>query len=69
MAKNVADEMTPFAFQDLLNNRHIIISDLNLQKISCNRRGLLTLNSLKEIVNIEGTISLYLYIICYLNQI
>lgn len=41
-------------FQQTLRSRHVIISDYNLPGIPCDRRGLTALNSLKELVNIEG---------------
>ena len=49
-----AQEMSPNLFQKLLRSKHIIIPDYNLPEISCDRRGLMSLNSLKEHVNIEG---------------
>ena len=47
-------QMTPQSFQEQLRSKHIIIADYNLPSISCDRRGLMTLNSLKALVNIEG---------------
>ena len=49
--------MTTSNFQNILRSRHIIIDSLNLDYIPCNRGGLMTLNSLKEIVNLEGKFS------------
>lgn len=42
------------AFQIILRSSHIIVKDMGLSSISCNRAGLMTLNCLKEIVDIEG---------------
>ena len=47
-------QMSPQSFQEGLHSKHIIIVDNNLPPISCNRYGLMTLNSLKEYVDIEG---------------
>lgn len=47
-------ELTTESFQILLRSSHIIITDMGLSEIPCNRMGLMTLNSLKEIVDIEG---------------
>jgi ribosomal protein S26 len=46
--------MVPRSFQQELRSKHIIIADFNLPRISCDRQGLMSLNSLKEVVNIEG---------------
>ena len=46
--------MSPRSFQEVLRSKHIIIADYNLPRVSCDRHGLLSLNSLKEVVNIEG---------------
>ena len=46
--------MTPQDFQSVLQTWHIIIPDFNLPSICCNHNGLMTLNSLKEIADIEG---------------
>ena len=51
-------QKSPQSFQDELRSKHIVIADNNLAPISCNRHGLMTLNSLKESVDIEGTLSL-----------
>jgi hypothetical protein len=51
-------QMSPQSFQEELRSKHIIIAENNLPSISCDRRGLMTLNSLKEIVNIEGALLL-----------
>ena len=51
-------QMSPQSFQKELRSKHIIIADINLPPISCDRPGLMTLNSLKEIVNIEGALLL-----------
>jgi hypothetical protein len=48
-------QMSPQSFQKKLRSKHIIIADYNLPRISCDRRGLMSLNSLKEFVNIEST--------------
>ena len=48
-------QMSPQSFQEELRSKHIIIADNNLARVSCDRRGLMSLNSLKEFVNIEGT--------------
>ena len=49
-----AQEMSPQNFQKILRTHHIILDGTVLVDIPCNRRGLLTLNGLKEIVNMEG---------------
>jgi hypothetical protein len=49
-------EMSPQFFQGKLRSKHIIIADNKLPLVSCDRRGLLTLNSLKEFVKIEGAL-------------
>ena len=54
----VVQQMSPQSFQKKLRSSHIIIADNNLPLVSCDRRGLMTLNSLKEIVNIEGALLL-----------
>jgi hypothetical protein len=48
-------QMSPQTFQGELRSKHIIIANYNLPPVSCDRRGLTTLNSLKEIVDVEGT--------------
>jgi hypothetical protein len=52
-------QMSPQIFQAHLRSKHIVIVDYNPPSVSCDRRGLTTLNSLKEFVTIEGT-SLFL---------
>ena len=47
-------QMSPQSFQEGLRSKHIIIANNNLPPISCNRHGLMTLNSLKEYADIEG---------------
>jgi hypothetical protein len=47
-------DMTPCVFQEILRSKHIIVSDYNLPSITCDRRGLTSLNSVKEVVNMEG---------------
>lgn len=49
-----AQQMSPHNFQQILRTHHIIFDGTVLVDIPCNRRGLLSLNSLKEIVNMEG---------------
>jgi hypothetical protein len=49
-------EMSPQFFQRKLRSKYIIIADNKLPLVSCDRRGLLTLNSLKEFVKIEGAL-------------
>ena len=51
--------MSPRDFQKMLRFQHIVIADYNLPVISCDHRGSMTLNSLKEIVNPEGMSLLY----------
>ena len=56
ISRELAQQMSPRSFQEVLRSKHIIISDFNLPYISFDRRGLMSLNSLKEHVNIEGRI-------------
>lgn len=49
-------KMDPRTFQERLRGRHIVVTFLNLSIIPCDRGGLLTLNGLKEIVEMEGKI-------------
>jgi hypothetical protein len=51
-------DMSPQSFQIELRSKHIVIPDYNLSPISCDRRGIMSLNSLKDVVDIE---SIYLY--------
>lgn len=55
------EEMTTNTFQKLLLSYYIIIDNMGLTNIPCNRRGLMDLNSLKEIVNMEGKLYHNLY--------
>lgn len=48
------EEISTQMFQNELGLHHIIIQGSNLVEIPCNYRGLTSLNSLKEIVNMEG---------------
>jgi hypothetical protein len=50
----VSHQMSPCDFQEMLHSTHVIIVDYNLPVVSCDRRGLTTLNSLKEVVDLEG---------------
>lgn len=52
--REVTEDMSPRYFQQELRSKHIIITDCNLPRISCDRRGLMSLNSLKEVVSVEG---------------
>lgn len=54
IAYETVQQMSPQSFQEKLRSRHIVIIDNNISHISCDRRGLISLNSLKEVVNIEG---------------
>lgn len=54
ISRESAQQMSPRSFQELLRSKHIIIADYNLPSIPCDRNGLMSLNSLKETVNIEG---------------
>lgn len=54
ITKEKVGVLDPRIFQEFLRARHIIIVDIDLPLIPCNRRGLLTLNGLKEIVKMEG---------------
>ena len=47
-------QMSPQTFQKGLRTKHIIIPGYNLPRVSCDRGGLMSLNSLKEYVDIEG---------------
>lgn len=55
----VVQQMSPQSFQKKLRSKHIFVTDNNLSFVPCDRRGLMTLNSLKEIVNIEGALHLF----------
>jgi hypothetical protein len=55
ITRSVAQEMSPRSFQKMLRSNHIIITDYNLPSISCDRKGLTSINGLKELVNIEGS--------------
>jgi hypothetical protein len=46
--------MKPQLFQEELRSKHILVTDNRLPFISCDRRGLMAMNSLKEIVDFEG---------------
>jgi hypothetical protein len=61
--RNDAQEMSPHSFQKMLRSKHIVIADYNLPYISCDRKGLTSINSLKELVNIEGN-----YHYCYYQK-
>lgn len=64
-------KLEPRIFQEFLRVRHIIIVDVDLPHIPCNRRGLLTLNGLKEIVKTEGIKVSLIYqsiLICFLDH-
>jgi hypothetical protein len=49
-------EHTASTFQELLREHHIVIVNTNLSIILPDRRGLLSLNGIKEYANIEGII-------------
>jgi hypothetical protein len=55
----MVQQLSPQAFLNELRFKHIIIADYNLPHISFDRQGFMSLNSLKEFVNIEST-SLFL---------
>ena len=50
----------PGLFQTFLRARHIVVSDYDLPRIFCNRRGLLSLKGSKEVVLIEGIFFFFL---------
>jgi hypothetical protein len=54
ITRNIAQEMSPRSFQEMLRTNHVVIADYNLPYISCDRKGLTSINGLKERVNIEG---------------
>jgi hypothetical protein len=54
IGSDVVQQMLPQAFHTELRSMHIVIADNNHSHIECNRHGLMALNSLKELVNIEG---------------
>jgi hypothetical protein len=54
IGNEMIQQMSPQSFQGELRSKHIVIPDINLPPIPCDRRGLMTLNSLKELVEIEG---------------
>jgi hypothetical protein len=54
ITRSDVQEMSPRSFQKILRSKHIVIADYNLPYISCDRKGLTSINSLKELVNIEG---------------
>lgn len=55
ISREDAQQMSPQLFQETLRKKHILVADHNLPPIPCDRRGLASLNSMKELVNIEGT--------------
>lgn len=61
-------QMSPQSFQEELRSKHIVIADYILPHISCDRRGLTSLNSLKEVVNIEGILLSLAYIYIYIYR-
>jgi hypothetical protein len=54
VSRESAQQMSPHSFQKMLRSKQIVIADYNLPYVSCDRHGLMSLNSFKEIVNIEG---------------
>jgi hypothetical protein len=48
------EQMSPNSFQNVLRSRHIIIENTGLANVPCNRRGLMSLNGLKEVVKKEA---------------
>jgi hypothetical protein len=52
---DTVQEMLPQTFQEELRRKHIVVIAHKLTGILCDRRGLTSLNSLKEIVDIEGS--------------
>lgn len=51
--------MLPCDFQEILHSKHIIITNWNLQFVSCDCRGLMALNSMKELIVLEGILLVY----------
>ena len=64
IAYEAFQEMSPQAFQEELRRKHCIIADNNLPFVTCDHRGLMALNSLKEFVNIEGAPPLLFLFLC-----
>jgi hypothetical protein len=60
MNSSEVQTMDSRTFQEKLRGHHIVVTDVNLSQIPCNRRGFLTLNGLKEIVDMEGMIITFL---------
>jgi len=58
ITREQAQQMSIYSFQTLLRSKHVIIPDCDLPIIPCDRRGLTSLNGLKELVNIEGDLIL-----------
>jgi len=58
---NTIKTMSPHIFQEILHEHHILIPNYNLANIACDRYGLSSLNSLKEVCIMEG-ISIFIYL-------
>jgi hypothetical protein len=66
IGNELVQRMSPQSFQQELRKKHIIIADNGQPSISCDRAGLMTLNSLKELVKIEGKSPPFFIFIFYL---
>lgn len=60
-----AQNMGSRSFQKELRGHHIIVTNVHLSQIPCDRHGLLSLNGSKEIVDMEGIIATFIYSIIY----
>lgn len=54
VSREFAQQMSPHSFQEMLHSKQIVIANYNLPYVSCDRHGLMSLNSFKEVVNIKG---------------
>jgi hypothetical protein len=61
LESDIVQTMVSRAFQEKLWSHHVIITDVHLFWIACDRHGLLSLHGLKEIVDIEGIILIFTY--------
>ena len=52
----MVQKMASHTFQEKLCSHHVIVTDHQLSWISCDYRGLLSLNGSKAIVDMEGII-------------
>lgn len=65
MNKREVQTMDHRTFQEKLRSHHIVVIDVDLSPISCDRRGLGSLNGLKEMVDMEGIIIKFIHLNIY----